>query len=404
MMRRILEESLGRSVVKNHQPLSFDFVPKELPHREEQFREVTRIFKPLATDGLAQNVRFQGPVGTGKTVTAKRFSQELRDFAREQNRSVDFVVVNCRRRQADGAVLLHIIRHFDEGFPDRGFSVSEMLTILQKHLVKHAVNLIIVLDEADVLLRHAKSDLIYQLTRFNEEAKLNWSVSLILISQRPLTPLLDEASASTLKHSNVVDFRKYAANELADIVAQRVEMAFHPNAVAKDVVELIAKIASKKGDARYAIEILGRSAGLADNQKSDSLTQEHVRAANAATYATVERDKIEELSRSLKITLLAVARALKKKTEISTGDLAKVYAVVCEEYAEKPRGSTQFWKYLKELEARGLLEQDVGRSGAGNTTLVSLHEVEAADLETFVVESLAAQPEAGLSPEEEPSA
>lgn len=390
MMKRILEDSLGRSVLRDPRPLSFDFVPKELPHREEQARQLAAIFKPLITHGLPENARFHGPVGTGKTSMAKRFAEDVREVARKQERSIDFAVINCRRRPSDGAVLLELMRHFDGGFPDRGFSVTEMLSYLQKHLITRKVSFLVVLDEADVLLRRSKSDLVYQLTRFNEEGKSNWSISLILISQRDITPWLDAASASTFKRANAVVFEKYNAVELADIVHQRVGLAFHPATVPEDAVRLIGEIASSKGDARFAIELLSAAAGLADNEKSDSVTLEHVRQANAATYSTVQRDKIQELRRPLKLVLLSVARALKKKTEIASGDLQKTYAVVCEEYGEPARQATQFWKYLKELESRGLIEQRQGKVGIGNTSFVSLTEVPAADLENYVIESLEA--------------
>jgi len=385
MLRRILEESLGRSVVKDHFPLSFDFVPKELPHREEQFRQLGRMFRPLLTQGVAEHARFHGPVGTGKTATAKRFCDEMREVGRDQGRHIDSLVVNCRRRPSDGAVLLQALSHFDEGFPDRGFSITEMLESLRKHLISRKAYFILVLDEADVLLKRTKTDLVYQLTRFNEEGRTSWNVSLVLISQGDLSTHLDPASASTFKQNNAVNFAPYAAGELEDILRQRVELAFYPRTVPEEVVSLIARTAAKKGDARFAIEILAAAGGLADTDQMDAVAPEHVRRANALTYATLQQDKIRELGRGLQVVLLAVARALKKRSEIATGDLHKTYSVVCEEYGEKPRGSTQFWKYLKDLESRGLLDQRQGRTGAGNTTLVSLTEAPAAELEEFVV-------------------
>jgi archaeal cell division control protein 6 len=399
MMRRLLEDALGRSVVKNHQPLSFDYVPKELPHREEQFKQLSAIFAPLVSTGLAQHARFKGPVGSGKTVTAKRFIEEARGVARDKGRSLDFVHVNCRRRDSESAVLLYIIRKFDAGFPDRGFSVSEMLNILHKHLQMKAVNLIIVLDEADVLLKRQKVDLVYQLTRFNEEGGQNWNVSLLLISQHDLAPLLDEASNSTLKATTLIDFKRYSAPELADILRQRVELAFHPATVSEEVIREIASIAAKKrGDARHAIDLLAGAAGLADTRKVDTVTVEHVRNTNANTYATVERDKIDDLSRQHKLVLLAAARALKKKTQVTSTELHKVYSVVCEEHEEEARKSTQFWKYLNELESRGLLELEKGKDGTSGQTLVALQEVEAEFLQEWVEEALAEDKHAGENP------
>jgi len=42
--------------------------------------------------------------------------------------------VNCRRRASKAAVLLALTNHFDPNFPDRGFSESEMLDSIRKHI------------------------------------------------------------------------------------------------------------------------------------------------------------------------------------------------------------------------------------------------------------------------------
>jgi cell division control protein 6 len=300
--------------------------------------------------------------------------------------------VNCRRRNSEGAVLLHVIRKFDPGFPDRGFSVAEMLTIVQKHLQMKAVNLILILDEANFLLERGKVDLIYQLTRFNEEGGSNWNVSLILISQVDVWKWIDQASQSTFKRTHVVDFKKYTADELADILRQRVELALHPGTITDEVVKEIASIAARKyGDARFAIDLLASAAGLANTRKSDTVTVEHVRNANAQTYATVEREKVVDLSRQQKLVLLAAARALKRRERVPSGDLYKTYTVVCEEYSEAVRKSTQFWKYLNELESRGLIELETSKDGVAHQSVVSLQEVEAEYLVGFIEEALAAE-------------
>ncbi len=77
--------------------------------------------------------------------------------------------MNCRQRSSENAVLQRIIAHFDERYPDRGFSTAEMLRSITKHIEKRHMHLVVVLDEADVLIKRGASDLIYQLSRFDEE-------------------------------------------------------------------------------------------------------------------------------------------------------------------------------------------------------------------------------------------
>ena len=169
LMRDVIEdELLSSSVVKDMNALDFDYIPKELPHRDEQLRFLAQMFKP-ALSCISQNVVIKGPVGTGKTVIAKKFCKSIVDVARKQGKIIEYVHINCRKRSTDAMVLLGILNHFDSRFPDRGFSVQEMLEVLRKQLKKRDAQLLVVLDEADALLKKSGSNLVYNLTRFTDE-------------------------------------------------------------------------------------------------------------------------------------------------------------------------------------------------------------------------------------------
>ncbi|MCK4348270.1 MAG: TniB family NTP-binding protein, partial [Thermoplasmatales archaeon] len=131
-MSNIIEDELSSpSVIKEINMLDFDYVPEELLHRDEQLRFLAQMFKPVLS-GIAQNVVIKGPVGTGKTVIAKKFCKKLVQLARGQGKIIEYVHINCRKRSTDAMVLLGILNHFDSRFPDRGFSVQEMLQVLRK--------------------------------------------------------------------------------------------------------------------------------------------------------------------------------------------------------------------------------------------------------------------------------
>ena len=384
-MRGLIRDELrGPSVFKDESKLSFEFVPEELPGREEEMRALARTFRPVLSGGAGQNVLLTGPVGTGKTALSKRFAMEFKGYAAEQGIKVEWTDVNCRRRPTEAAALLKVLTHFDERFPDRGFSNTEMLEILRKHLSRKQAHLIVILDEVDILLKKSGSDLIYNLTRFNEEAnRAEYGVSLIMVSQMDARTLLDEAAASTFKRSNVITLERYKAEQLGHIVHQRVELAFQPRTFPEELEELVAEIAGEYGDARFAIELLQKSGTMADDERASQVVAEHVRAAAAEVHPFVTESKLRELDLHKKLTLLAIARALKKGGAYAiTGEVESIYAVVCEEHGERPRAHTQFWTYLKELEGLGFI--DTKRSGKGvlgTTTLISLPDVPAKVLE-----------------------
>jgi cell division control protein 6 len=342
---------------------------------------------------MSQTALLVGNVGTGKTATSKRFCLDLVKEAQSTGRIIDFVLVNCRQRNSENAVLQKIIAHFDDRYPDRGFSTAEMLRSITKHIEKRKMHLVVVLDEADVLIKRGASDLIYQLSRFDEEKiSAKPSLSLILISQKYVLDMLDQAAMSTFRRANSIRFDRYSATELMDIVNVRAELALFNNVIDDDSVQLIADIAADFGDARFAIELLDRAGMLAEEVHDEHITPEHVRAAKALTYSVVTESKIEELEKQRKLVLLAICRVLKEQAFVTTGDVERSYRGVAEEYGEKARAHTQFWEYVQELSNAGLIQTKVtGDPSGGRTTFISLPDVPAKVLREKLEELLGAR-------------
>jgi cell division control protein 6 len=387
----IEDELLSSSVIKNLEILDFDYVPDKILHRDEQLKLLAQMFKPLLSN-ISQNAVIKGPVGTGKTVMAKKFCKSISNIARKQGKIIEYVHINCRKRSTDAMALLGVLNHFDSRFPDRGFSVQEMLGVLRKQLQKRNAQLLIVLDEADALIKKSGSNLIYSLTRFSDESSSDKiPISLLLISQKDVIQMLDSAALSTFKRSNVLNLEKYTRDELWDIIKQRVELAFHTDTVNLDCIDLIADIASEWGDARFAIELLWKAGIAADNQHVNNVTPEHVRAAKAETYSIVTETKLKNLEKHQLFTLYAIAKRLKKDgtAYVNTGDAEKTYALTCEEYNDRPRTHTMFWNYLKEIENAGFINLKVsGKGTLGTTQLISLPDIPAEIVSNKVEEML----------------
>lgn len=365
------------SIIKDMDKLSFEYVPEKLIHRESQMTSLRMMFRPVLESGRSATAFLIGSVGTGKTATAKRFCLDIRHYAMESGKAIDHHIINCRRNSSDSSVLLSLIRHYDTGYPDRGFSVSEMMKSFKKHVEKKGQHLIVVLDEVDVLIKKGASDIIYQLSRFNEESiNINSSVSLMMISQDYVLDRLDSASLSTFRRTNIINFDRYQRHELLDIISARAEEALRAGHIRDDALELIADIASEWGDARFAIEMLERSAQIAEENVENEVNAEHVREAKAMTYSVLTESKLMELDLQQKLTLLAVARSIKGDAYVNTGTAEKAYVIACEEYGEKPRKHTQFWTYIKALSDQGLLETSVrGDPDGGRTTYISLPDM-----------------------------
>lgn len=181
-------ENRGK-IIRDGAPLDFAYIPDSLIGRREQCEALEASFRPLFFDGVPCTAYLRGGAGSGKTVTARRFSEDLTQAFVKAGKALKTVYVNCRIRNSEHALLLDLIRNFDPGFPDRGFSLEEMLASFRKHVESGARPVVVILDEADAVMTQSGKNTVYQLTRMSEGMRPGASVSLIMISQKPLSSL-----------------------------------------------------------------------------------------------------------------------------------------------------------------------------------------------------------------------
>ena len=366
----------GSSIIKDPSVFDYGYVPKNLVNREEQMNQMETLFWPLVESNRACNAFLTGSVGTGKTVTAKRFCSDMKEHCAKNGKRIENIYVNCRIDNSENAVLVNLIHHFDAGYPERGFSTEEMARVLKNHLTKNKIALVVILDEVDVLLKKSTVDIIYQITRMSDDVNKPAPISLILISQESIYQLMDEASISTFKRAITVKFNRYSEEELKSIVKERAEMALFPGRITDDAIDQIADISNEFGDARMAIELLEKSSMIAEKGTAGEVNVEDVRAAKASIYSTVSESKLMSLDINRKIALLSVARAMKQYAVIPISSAERTYAVVCEEYNVPARKHTQFWKYIQDLERTGFVKTKVLTDGKnGRTTKLSLPDI-----------------------------
>lgn len=392
LMSLVESELGGPTVFRDLAKLDFDYVPADLPGREASLKWLTGVYRPMTMGAQREHAFLWGPVGVGKTAVAERFARDFKAALAKQSRAMEYVRINCRKHKTSGLAMLGILNHFDKSYPERGFSVGEMLRDLRRHLERKQAHLMVILDEVDALLRSDGSNLVYDLTRFNDETGPSWTgVSLILVSQENVLGGLDPAALSTFKTSNVHHIEPYAASQLEAIVQQRVQLAFQPGAVGEEVVALVADIATENGgNARLAIEILQKAGQNADDQQRQEVNPDDVRTGKGDSFSYITTSKLTQLPRHPLLVLLALARRLRKDgAYATTGAVEKAYAVVCEEFNEEPRAHTQFWKYLNQLKDGGfILSRMSGKGQAGTTQLLSIPDAPAHAVETKLLELL----------------
>ncbi|MEM2874568.1 MAG: ORC1-type DNA replication protein [Candidatus Hadarchaeales archaeon] len=381
-MRRLFEEELERpSVFRDASKLSPDYVPPVLVHREEEFRWLVRVFRPLLENRMSQRVLITGSVGVGKTALARRFGSELESEAKGKGLNLSYLHINCRKEKSYFSVVSRIHHHYNPRWPHHGLSPEKLLDVVKTYMKAHDAYLVIGLDEADYYVLLNGPDLIYTLTRAWEEAGLPNRISVIAIAKdRDFLRKMDLSTQSTFMH-NVLELNRYSAGQLRDILSQRVSEAFRSGTVEEEALDLIADIASSTGDARFALELLWRAGLIADGRTERTVTPEHVREAKAEVYPVVKREVLRELLPHEKILLLSLCRKLKSsgRAYVVSGELEKAYAASCEEYGEEPRKKSQFWEYLNRMEGLGLV--DLKQVGGERESRISVQEIPVSWLE-----------------------
>ncbi|MEO2151683.1 MAG: AAA family ATPase, partial [Thermococcus sp.] len=168
----------AKKIFKNKEVLRHSYTPKELPHRHEQIDELAHILVPVLRGETPSNVFVYGKTGTGKTVTVKFVTEELKI-------PVEVIYINCEIVDTHYRVLARIVNHFkaESGVevPLVGWPTDEVYVKLKEVIDAKERFVIIVLDEIDKLIKKSGDDILYSLTRINTELS-RAKVSIIGIS------------------------------------------------------------------------------------------------------------------------------------------------------------------------------------------------------------------------------
>ncbi len=384
------------SVFKDESKLDINYVPSQLLHRKLQLNLLNQFFRfTVENPGrMTQRALIIGNIGTGKTVLSQHFGLNLVKEANERNINLNYVHINCRECKGSLFMILQrTIMKFYPNYPRRGYSAEELLQAIMQILDEKDAYLILTLDELESLIQNEGSDPLYNLSRIQEDRiDTPKRLSLICILRQPeYLENLDPSTRSTLQR-NIIRLDNYSESQLEEILSDRVNLAFMDDTVSTQTLLLIAELGnSERGNARYSIELLWRAGKYADALEMREVTPECVRNAVASVYPVVRRDMIHEFSLHQKLFLLGVARYFKQTDSayVSMGEAEEAYDLVCEEYGQKSRGHTQIWKYVKALSAAGIIQTMVsGIQQRGKTTLISLSQVPASNLEQEIMKIL----------------
>lgn len=257
----------GQSLFRDASVLTDGYTPETLIRRDESMAQLRAAVQPVAHRNPPDNVLVVGATGTGKTTVVSHVLNAV-----EQETRVRTALLNCWQYNTRPAILAELLIQL--GYPE-GDPVDERLITFQELLAK-SNGFIVALDEFDQCTH--QTEIIYDLQA--AATQTDQELGLILVGNQPLASLdLDPRSHSRLD-CRVISLKPYTADELAAILHNRIETAFHRGVITPDAVDRIANtIADAGGDCRQALGLLLRAGRIAEDEQAAEVTVDHVEQA-----------------------------------------------------------------------------------------------------------------------------
>jgi cell division control protein 6 len=385
---KCLEEirMLRSSIFVNREKLSPRYIPSILPHRKKQidflftlyedaFEHIEKVFLRVT--------QIVGDVGTGKTCTVTKFGEKLEKEASHRKIKFQHIYLNCKIEGTSRFVLYgSMLGKVAPEISTRSLSPEEMLQQLVKYLRDQEKYIFISVDEVDYFYKRSKEHIIYDLTRLPEliPGEPSPIIGEIFISRDlAFKSRLDPSEVSTLGRG-IIEFPRYTAQQIKDILEQRVEEAFRAGVVDEGVLEFISDVAARppvNGDIRVALDLLLFSGILAGNQGSKKVLPDHARKVYSQTNPDITTQDILDLDETEKLVLLGLVRSLQsqKAPYVSLKDIREGYLIVCEEYELKP--TKEIEDSVQDLWDRGIVDMK-------SLTEFGISGVSTQDLENFL--------------------
>jgi cell division control protein 6 len=369
----------GKQIFRNNREiLRPSYIPGDLPHRQGQINQLAQITVTALKGERPSNVLVFGKTGTGKTAVVKYLGNEIKKADSELNKVI-FLYMNCEVVDTQYGVLQNIGNQFIQNFEDRipftGWSTERVYNILREKVDDQNRVIIIVLDEIDKLVYKSGDDVLYHLSKINDDLK-NSRVSVIGISNDlKFTEFLDPRVKSRLGEEKLV-FPPYNAEQLQDILHQRAALAFDEGILEGAVIPLCAALAAQEhGDARRALDLLRIAAEIAERSNDDHITEAHVYKAKNKIELDCVTEAVKTLPTQSKLVLLGILiNEEKNNGRLTTGDVYETYRDLCKVVGVACLTQRRVTDLISELDMLGIIHARVKSFGRGGRT----KEIEAA--------------------------
>lgn len=339
------------TIIRNPEVLDPSYIPSSLPFRENEINRINELVLKPVEDGIPSTLFVFGQPGVGKTTTVKYSCQRKGSFA--------YFYFNALSHPTVRSILVEILVKLRKSTVVKP-SVTEIFRQISRWQSETGSALVIVIDEASNVIRNDITGL-QMLLRSSETYSLK--ISTIMISVDDPTLIIRRGKRMSPLPISTLKFSKYSIDELYEITAKRAAESLYESAYTEEILRLISFVASTYGSARLAIELLQKSAYIADYVASGVIRSDDVRAANAMVNPYITESKLVQLNTDELIVLLAVCRCLSKATRTEIPCIVMNSEVIMESRSKMTPGRSLIYRSLRKLEDVGILESKIEGRG-----------------------------------------
>jgi cell division control protein 6 len=361
----------------NREALTISFIPEIISHREKQINDLGRILASALKGGRPSNIFLYGRTGTGKTLISRFVGSELERISESNGHKVKIIYVNCKMKKiadTEYRLLAELSKELGKEVPFTGLPTDQIYHIFFETLEKVNKTVIVIVDEIDTLVQKTGDEILYNLTRINQELK-NSKISIIGITNNlGFIESLDPRVKSSLSEEEMI-FPPYNALQLQDILRTRASLAFAPEVLEAGVIEKCAALAAQEhGDARRALDLLRVAGELAERNCEEKVLIKHVDIAQEK----IDMDRVLEIVKAQpkqsQIVLYTIIQLAEKSKEIQTGEVIDNYQSLCVEHGLKSLTQRRISDLIAELDLFGIITTKVISKGRyGRTRVISIN-------------------------------
>lgn len=355
-------------IFSNKKALTISYTPEDVPHRDDQINQLGLILAPALKNDRPSNVFIYGATGTGKTLITTYVTNQLEIAATKAESDLHIMYVNCKmKRVADTEyrLLAHLANILGKEVPATGLPTDHVYKIFFDALEEREGVIILIIDEIDALISKVGDELLYNLTRINQELQ-NIKISIIGISNNlSFTDYMDARVKSALSEEELV-FPPYNAVQLQDILFNRAKIAFSEDKIKEGVLSKCAALAAQEhGDARRALDLLRVAGELTERNNDTQITEKHVDMAESK----VDMDRIMEVVKTQpkqsKAVICSIFTLLDgtTKEKILTGEVYDTYKNICSQISLKPLTQRRISDIITELDMLSIISAKVISKG-----------------------------------------